>query len=342
MAKINKRILFRGDAKASIGTGDLLSLIVLSKYFVNDGWECYFMVRGYDVAIDLLTTRGINNFVCIGKDVSIEEEVVAINCFIEENKITIFMLQQFENNYNEYSGILTDSYNVLIPNNGDIPDNFMMVISWDAASIKKIENNKKNNVKYLLGSEYVIIPIEIRMNMTRERKYMRKPEKLMITLGGCDENNITLEVVKFLFDNKYRYSCTIVLGQGYRYEDQLISALNDVNFSYEIKKNVPNMYEEMLDCDFAISAGGITLHEMIATKTPCLTIATVRHQIDRCEYYEDKSLACYLGYRTIDKKKFDDFVRGYGKSISILSSRTLFKTDEIVREISAEVNHAAI
>ena len=48
-----KRILFRADAKPSIGIGDLMSLINLSFYLNPREWECFFMIKAYSAGIKL-------------------------------------------------------------------------------------------------------------------------------------------------------------------------------------------------------------------------------------------------------------------------------------------------
>ena len=154
----SKKILFRGDAKLSIGTGDIVSLIELSKYFLINDWICFFMVKDNSIAVDLLKSRGINNYVVIKEDGSIQEEVNEINLFINEHAVDVLIMQQFEIDYELYSGITGGCYNVAIANNGKIPNNFAMVISWDVKSIGLINKHKKNNTKYLLDDKYVILP----------------------------------------------------------------------------------------------------------------------------------------------------------------------------------------
>ena len=61
--------------------------------------------------------------------------------------------------------------------------------------------------------------------------------------------------------------------------------------------------DEILKSDVVISAGGLTLSELIHLGVPTIVISTEKHQIERCEYFRSKNLITYLGYRQYDKDK---------------------------------------
>ena len=82
-----KKILFRADAKPSIGIGDLMSLIHLSKYL--DNWEKHFVIRNYRAGVDLAKKYRVENLYILDENISIEDEVDFLNKFdqmFNENK----------------------------------------------------------------------------------------------------------------------------------------------------------------------------------------------------------------------------------------------------------------
>ena len=94
----------------------------------------------------------------------------------------------------------------------------------------------------------------------------------------------------------------IILGAGYPYKDALESSLSACKFKFIVKENVLNMFEEYMDCDLAIGAGGLTASELVATRTPCILIATYQHQVARCQYFDDRGWAIYLGYGKVNRQ----------------------------------------
>jgi len=328
-----KKILFRADAKSSIGTGDLVSLITLSKYFIKNGWECFFLIKEYSTAIKILESRGIYGFNKIAKDISLKNEIKTINNFVKDNSINVSVFQQFEINFTEYRDLTNQSFNIAISGNEKISSIFSMVISWDNKAIELIKGNMNKNTEYLLGSEYAILPIEFEKEKINKRIYSKIPKKVLITMGGCDEFNITKKIIIFFSNAKYEFKLNIILGGGYQFLDELEYFLKRTELDYTIKHNVTNIYEEFINTDFAISAGGLTLYELLATKTPTISIATVEHQITRCEYFNNSSLIYYFGYQSIDNITLTKFMLNYGTIVKNLKNNYNFKTSDIVKEL---------
>jgi len=306
-----KSILFRADANTSIGMGDLMSVIYLSEYF--DDWDVYFIVKESDEVKTLLNDKNINNLTLIDNNTKINEEVDTINRFIIEFEVNILFLAITERTYFEYSNLHNKVKKVCINhynyNNGNILNMFELVIDWDALAKKKYNTSAYKNTKFLLGPKYVILPKSF-----LTKKYMNrthgKIKKVLISMGGVDLHDITKEVVKCLIKFNVEYHVTIILGAGYVHQENLLNLLSNTDLKFTIKKNISNMLDEYLLCDIAIVAGGLTASEVVSSKTPSLLIATERHQIERCKYFNNMKLAIYLGYRSFDKQllidKIDD------------------------------------
>ena len=63
------------------------------------------------------------------------------------------------------------------------------------------------------------------------------------------------------------------------------------------------MLDEYLSCNIGIGAGGLTSSEMVATRLSTILIATYKHQIARCKYFDKQGWAKYLGYRDFKNDK---------------------------------------
>jgi hypothetical protein len=86
---VKKRVLFRADAEPSIGTGDLMSLIHLSRYFQADNWDCHFLIKDYPTSIRLIEDNALQNVTFIDRNLSIAREIEAINKMTEANHISL-------------------------------------------------------------------------------------------------------------------------------------------------------------------------------------------------------------------------------------------------------------
>ncbi len=301
-----KKILFRSDAAPHIGIGDLMSFINLSFYFKD--WETFFIIKDYDAALGLVQKYNIKNIFIIDHKISIEDEIQYINKFILKNDIFSIFLQINEKKISIYNNI-DIAFRACAYFESDLPNHYDLVLSWNYNSKDYFDLNRYNKTKFFLGTEYVILPMSFDFSKIEKRDFKKKKEKLLISLGGADEKNMTFDVIKQLKNISCDLDIVVILGSGYQFEKELSVYLEKSSLSYEIKKSVDNMYIEYMDCDIAIGAGGLTVSEIVATKTPALIISTYEHQVERCDYFDNKGWIRHLGYMnsTFTKADLDYF-----------------------------------
>lgn len=320
-----KKILFRADAKPSIGTGDLISLLNLSKYFEKTGWETYFIVKKHKAATDCLNKRGVNNFLMLDDDITIKNEVGRINDYIGDNNIDMIMLEITERDLKEYNGITDKVIIACVSFSGDIPKKARLVIDWDVDAGRVFDIRKYPSTKFLLGPQYAILPVEFDFERINNRAYKEKPGTLLIAMGGADEFNFTQRVADAVAVKSTGLKLRIIAGSGYQYLDGLLASTKKISCDAVILQNIDNMFEEFMGCDAAISAGGLTAFELIAARTPSFIVATYEHQIARCSYFDKMGWATYLGFRSFDKNALLEGLNRRSK----IPQKNIFKTEEI-------------
>jgi len=298
-----KKILFRADADVSIGIGDLMSLVHLSRYFEADGWEPFFMYRDTPAA-DRLAGKyiGGNRRVLEGS-MSVPEEVAAINRCVEEHGIDMIFFEITGRRLSEYSGLTPDAAKACVSFDGDILPGMDLVVDWDVEARRYFDPDRHPGTRFLLGPQYVILPYDFDYDRIEKRRYRRPPERLLVSMGGADEFDLTRRVVEALAARKVEMKVTIVLGFGYIYGEELKKFLEYSGLDYEIKRDVADMFEEYMGCDVAVGAGGLTSSELVATRTPAVLIAAYEHQIARCRFFEERGWSRYLGYRNFDETR---------------------------------------
>ena len=303
-----KKVLFRADAHPSIGTGDLMSLIHLSEYFQDSEWDINFMVKDFPAARQILSQYNISNIEVIENHFSIADEVSVINRLIDKHHIDLIFFEITEKKLSEYKGISSSVYKACVSFDGSILPDMDLVVDWDVSADQFFKPELYQETIFLLGPKYVILPVSFDRNMIEKREHQVFPKKLLVCMGGADELNFTSKVVDVLIQNKIKMETTVIVGHGYTCKDSLEKQINKADFKCEIKQNVLNMFEEYMKCDVAVSAGGLTSYELIATRTPAVLIATYKHQIARCRYFNEKHWAIYLGFRSFETKKNIDAI----------------------------------
>jgi len=306
-----KKILFRADAKPSIGIGDLMSLITLGEYM--EGFECFFLTQATLAAKTIVEKRGIKNVFYIDEDGDLVKDVEAINKIVDKYKIDVVFFEITERKLTEYGGVSSLVKKACVNFDGFILDDMELVVNWDAAAFSFYDEAKYGRAKFLLGTKYVILPKNFYDDdRIKKREYPQDRRNILIAMGGADELNFTLKVVAAFCDTDYKI--TIAVGSGYYLKDELLAFLETKTIEFELKVDVTDMLKEYLSCDFAIGAGGLTASELAASRTPCAILATYEHQIARCRYFDKNGWAKYLGFRNFDKSELLNAVRNYNKS----------------------------
>lgn len=298
-----KKVLFRADARPSIGIGDLMSLIHLSKYFEDSGWETHFIIRRYDAGWKLVKKFNVERLVDLPPNISVKNEIEAINQYSEKNSIDLLFFEITERKLTEYRGLLPGVKKACVSFDGSILSDMDLVVDWDVDAYRYFKPENHSNTRFLLGPEYVVLPFDFDFKLIKKRQYRPFPEKMLICMGGADELNFTQKIINVLKQNKNQMRVTIIVGSGYGYRGKLEKSLSFVPFEYEVKQNISKMFEEYLDCDVAIGSGGLTASELVATRTPSVLIATFEHQIARCRYFNSVKSAKYIGYRQFDDRE---------------------------------------
>jgi spore coat polysaccharide biosynthesis predicted glycosyltransferase SpsG len=298
-----KKVLFRADARPTIGIGDLMSLIHLSKYFEDDKWETHFMIRGYDAGVKLAKRYNLKHLEIIPSDISVIDEVDVINQYSTKKDIDMLFFEITERKLTEYQGLLPEVKKACVCFDGVILDDLNLVVDWDVAASKYFRPENDPNSIYLLGPKYVILPKEFYCDYRiKQRNYNSKIKNVLIAMGGADEFNFTQKIVELLIKKRPDLYLTIIIGSGYEFRKKLEDRLSYFSANYSIKHNITNMLDEYLLADIGIGAGGLISSELVASRTPALLLATCEHQVARCQYYANEGWAIYLGLRTFDEK----------------------------------------
>jgi spore coat polysaccharide biosynthesis predicted glycosyltransferase SpsG len=218
---------------------------------------------------------------------------------------------------------------------GNLLEDLSLVVSWVPNTSQLFFPEKFPNTRFLLGYQFVTLPPEFfDDHRIKNRQYKYNPEKVLVAMGGADENNLTQKVVDVLIKSNIDLQVTIVVGGGYEFSEELEKVLRISGLNFCLKNNITNMLEEYLKCDVAIGAGGLTASELVASRTPSLLIAAYEHQIERCMFFQSKGWVRYLGFRNIN---IDEIKNNILKSPSAVSYNP-FRSKEIFIEICSFYN----
>jgi spore coat polysaccharide biosynthesis predicted glycosyltransferase SpsG len=94
----------------------------------------------------------------------------------------------------------------------------------------------------------------------------------------------------------YSLRVTVVAGAASPWLDDLQELARTASGRIVVKRAVPRLLDEFLQADLALVAGGLTIHEAMATGTPAIAVCQeVRHQAEMAARFEAQGTMVSLG-----------------------------------------------
>jgi len=147
---------------------------------------------------------------------------------------------------------------------------------------------------HYFGFEYFCLRNEFRY--ASPRRDIPSVDRIMISFGGTDENNLTAKTLDALSSVDIELQLDVVLGLGYTEQESLspITAAYPSNVDVEINQDIRSMAEHMERADLLITSNGRTLYEAAALNLPVISIAQ-NHREQKHPYAHISGGVLFLG-----------------------------------------------
>jgi UDP-2,4-diacetamido-2,4,6-trideoxy-beta-L-altropyranose hydrolase len=255
-------LLFRGDASATIGTGHVMRCLAMAQAWKRAGGEAVFAIAESPEAL-------IKRFVDDGFS-TISFPVVPASS--DDFELLLSHVRRLDAKWVVIDGDHFDSEFLLHLHDSGIRtlllDDFVARPAFPADIVLNPNYGAKEEPyrlsgfrgELLLGESYVLLRSEFTSRAsTGDRIVRRFGNKILITLGGSDPDNLSariLEAIAELTDFEIRF----IAGAGYAHVTDL-TALTGGNV--QVLYDAPDMPTLMRKADMAIIAGGGTLWELL-------------------------------------------------------------------------------
>lgn len=170
---------------------------------------------------------------------------------------------------------------------------------------EKMDYPQVNEVKYLLGSQY--IPLRREFWNVPEKETKKSLKNIMVTFGGDDLRNLTPDILKILVNGYPHINKKIVIGRGFEKISE-IENLKDDTTELIYYPGARGMLQTMLDSDLAISAGGQTLYELARTGVPTIAIGVAHNQINNVKNWQEVGFVEFAGFW--DNENLQEHIKG--------------------------------
>lgn len=296
-------VVFRVDASIAMGSGHVMRCLALADGLTAKGAKCHFICREHSGnLISLILGRGYKVYSMVLDERG--DTLSSVTCPPYLHWLGTTQALDAE----ECLGVLE----ILQPE-WVIVDHYALDITWETqvkacgSKLMTIDDlaNRQHNSDILLdqtygrnfkdylslvppgclilcGSKYALL----RPDFMRFRPYSLnrrsdfKLEKLLISMGGVDKDNVTRKILEALEKIALPKTCsiTIVMGATAPWLGDILEFSATLPWAVEVKVNVDDMAQLMSDSDFAIGAAGATSWERCCLGLPAVMVVLADNQ----------------------------------------------------------------
>lgn len=310
------KILLRTDASSEIGTGHVMRCLALSNAAKQRGWECTFVLRDPEDEIVQCITSFSHR---VEKLMSINSEKITYDATAHGDWLPVSQTQDANETVEvicelDPDWIIVDHYaldatwlaiiaksNAKILVIDDLGDRELICdVLLDqnlGASVEKYYGKLPTDCRLLLGPTFALLRSEFKdwRECSLESRLDRNFENILVTLGGVDAENHTLQILKEISKSDYAMKCefTVVIGGSYPHTKKLYEFLQMSKLKVSVLSNVENMAQIMSESDLCIGAAGSTSWERCCLGLPTITFTIADNQIEIAEQLSQKKVAIY-------------------------------------------------
>jgi UDP-2,4-diacetamido-2,4,6-trideoxy-beta-L-altropyranose hydrolase len=295
-----KTLLVRADANAEIGIGHVMRCLALAQAWQENGGKAIFALgAGSEQLEERIRSEGaqVQRIAkpSSGEDASQTAELCATS------RADWLVLDGYHFSTNYLRRMEDARSNLLLMDFGATrqPCRCDILLNSDLQAASEMCGASDGNTQLLLGPRYALLRREFLSFHLEKREVAEKARRVLITLGGGDAHNVTLQVLEALEDlDGSQLDVTVVVGHSNPHLASLHGGARKSRHQTTIQTNVETMPELMSKADLAITAGGGTCYELAYLGVPMFLITTAENHEGAVEAFGRARAAYNAGWFT--------------------------------------------
>ncbi|MGA7081064.1 MAG: UDP-2,4-diacetamido-2,4,6-trideoxy-beta-L-altropyranose hydrolase, partial [Terriglobales bacterium] len=269
------KLLIRADASLAIGTGHVMRCLALGQAWQDAGGSVIFaLATGVEELEPRLRSEGATVVRVTGETGSREDAGETAELYTRCCADWLILDgYHFSQSYRE--SVKTEaSHLLLLDDYGQSPPyKCDLVLNTNPFAVDAMYPQRSEQTRFLLGPQFALLRREFLGFAMRTPHIPATAHRVLVTFGGADPHNVTLQVIDALQEiSDVPLDITVVVGASNPHRASLSAALERYSHVARLLSNVENMPEAMAQADLAISAGGGTCHELAIMQVPMFLI----------------------------------------------------------------------
>jgi UDP-2,4-diacetamido-2,4,6-trideoxy-beta-L-altropyranose hydrolase len=304
-----RHLLVRADASTQIGTGHVMRCLALAQAWQETGGTAQFLVTSLPSGLNArLSTEGIDvAYLSVAPGSASDAAETATRAQAVGAAWVVVDGYQFDAAY-QYA-LKQAGLRLLVLDDYGHTDHYYadLVLNQNIHADQSLYAVREPYTRLLLGTSYALLRREFWPWRGWQRKTPAVAHRVLVTLGGSDQDNITLEVLRILQQVEADgLEVTALVGGGNPHLESLTSFAAGLPFNVRLIQNAPSVPELMAWAHMAVSAGGSTCWELAFMGLPSLLLVLAENQRPAVKALSEACVCCYLG-EAVDPQFQDNF-----------------------------------
>ncbi len=292
-------LIIRADADSLIGIGHVIRCLALSQAWQDQGGRSTFIVSRLSPALQsMLEAEGIRvHFIDAHPGSSADAATTAELVRKFPDPWLVLDGYHFDTDYQK---TLKDSgCRLLCLDDNGHADHYSadIVLNQNLHANERLYANKDSHTRLLLGPRFSLLRRQFRNRPTADRNTAPIASRLLVTMGGGDQKNVTARVIKAIRGIKLEnLKVKVVVGQTNPHLDLLTGMIDETDGAFTLLKNVTDMADLMAWADMVVSGGGSTCWETAYMGLPAVVLTTFDNQQHIANQLIERGVVLGLGW----------------------------------------------
>jgi UDP-2,4-diacetamido-2,4,6-trideoxy-beta-L-altropyranose hydrolase len=295
---MSKTLFIRADANLDIGTGHIMRCIALAQGWKAKGGRAVFITTCNNEAVIARLQNDGFQIVKLKKPYPNPEDWKVMSKRLKDESGAWVVMDGYHFDSSYHSRIKEEGHPLLVIDDmNHLPHYYADILLNQNIDAGNMSYSCEPNCLLLLGTRYALMRREFLAWKEWKREIPRVARNVMVTLGGSDPDNVTLEIIHSLSKLKILgLQFKVIAGPSHPQISSLRQAASKAPFPVEIFHNAKKMPDFMAWADLAISSGGTTCWELAYMKVPFATVVIAKNQEKIAAGLDDAKAAINLGW----------------------------------------------
>ena len=294
-------LLIRADASSGMGTGHVMRCLALAQAWQDTGGQAVFAMAESTEAIRVRLASESCNVGSISSAPASSGDIQQTIGIARERDCEWIVVDGYQFGEEYQRGLKASGAKVLFLDDYGHGQQYSadIVLNQSVAASPSFYSNRSEDTRLVLGPRYALLRREFSPWRDWKRKIPAVCARLLVSMGGSDEHNVTATAVHALcLMGAKGLQTTVLVGASNPYARNLQRQIDRSGQEIEIRTNVCNVGEIMAQADVAISAAGTTCWELCLLSLPSLLIDIADNQTAVAVEMHKRQCAIHVGDRT--------------------------------------------